>query len=238
MRDLLIIAAGNSTRMGNIQVPKALYPVLGKPNLVNTIQLARPHFDRVLVFCRDGSREVFTKTLGSLDAEVIEIESGFGDGHAVLTALKTREFDAPVVMWGDTYLETDDVFTELLARPAPTESEPMIFPVVQESHPYVTINITFANYVMGADFSKHGELHASGLHDQSVFWIHARRMTEVLTQMHNVLWKNGRYIAESGELNLLNCLHYLWNIEIPARVYLSEFKTHSFNTISDVKKIR
>jgi NDP-sugar pyrophosphorylase family protein len=41
MHSLIIVAAGNGSRMGSIPIPKALFPINGKPNIEWIIESAR-----------------------------------------------------------------------------------------------------------------------------------------------------------------------------------------------------
>lgn len=241
--ELIIIAAGNGKRMGNISVPKVLYPVNGMPNLQRILNAANDAgiFDSVYVVIKESAEndfvDYFHKHPSEVDVHLTSINSGYGDGHAIMEALSQigATDDNAIVVWGDVYIENGMIFKELVSYE--DQCFNVIVPVCKEESPYVTILADQDMNVIGADFSKLGEKHFEGLHDQSVFMINKNAALEVLQTMHNVLWKNGRYISESKELNFLHAMHYLYNFDEPATCYITEYPTKSFNSIDEVKQI-
>jgi bifunctional N-acetylglucosamine-1-phosphate-uridyltransferase/glucosamine-1-phosphate-acetyltransferase GlmU-like protein len=239
--ELIVIAAGNGKRMGDISVPKVLYPVNGIPNLKRILDQAIDSkiIQHVHIVVKDTAYDDFEKYLienpFKISTAIVPINSGLGDGHAIMTALENINTDQEeaIVMWGDTYIEYSSTFKELIRY----KCKSVTLPVVKEDNPYVTILTDEAMKVISADFSKLGEKHLRGLHDQSVFMINKTIVLSTLKLMHNVLWKNGRYITESKELNFLHIFHYLWNINEPAICYITEYPTKSFNSIEEVKQI-
>lgn len=241
--ELIIIAAGNGKRMGNISVPKVLYPVNGMPNLQRILNAANDAgiFDSVYVVIKESAEndfvDYFHKHPSEVDVHLTSINSGYGDGHAIMEALSQigATDDNAIVVWGDVYIENGMIFKELVSYE--DQCFNVIVPVCKEESPYVTILADQDMNVIGADFSKLGEKHFEGLHDQSVFMINKNAALEALQTMHNVLWKNGRYISESKELNFLHAMHYLYNFDEPATCYITEYPTKSFNSIDEVKQI-
>lgn len=241
--ELIIIAAGNGKRMGNILVPKVLYPVNGMPNLQRIINAAEDSqvFRSIQLVVKESAEDAFNEYLEKnpplLDISIIPISSGFGDGHAIMEALTQigGDNEEAVVIWGDTYIENGMLFQELSSYQEQCYN--VIVPVYKEENPYVTILADQDMNITGADFSKLGEKHFEGLHDQSVFMINKNATLEALKVMHSVLWKNGRYISESKELNFLHAMHFLYNFDEPATCYITEYPTKSFNSIDEVKRI-
>jgi bifunctional N-acetylglucosamine-1-phosphate-uridyltransferase/glucosamine-1-phosphate-acetyltransferase GlmU-like protein len=239
--ELIVIAAGNGKRMGDISVPKVLYPVNGVPNLKRILDQAIDSkiIHHVFIVVKDTASDDFEKYLTEnpfkISTTIVPINSGLGDGHAIMSALENinTDLEEAIVMWGDTYIEYSSTFKELIRY----KCSSVTLPVVKEDNPYVTILTDESMKVISADFSKLGEKHLRGLHDQSVFMINKAIVLRTLRLMHNVLWKNGRYITESKELNFLHIFHYLWNINEPAICYITEYPTKSFNSIEEVKQI-
>lgn len=238
---LIIIAAGNGKRMGDISVPKVLYPVNGIPNLKRILSAAESSgiFETVKIVIKESAVGVFTDYFKNnsteLDIELTPINSGYGDGHALMEALHGDDRGNAIVMWGDAYIENGMIFKELSMYEGKCSS--VIVPVFKEQNPYVTILADDDMNIIGADFSKLGEKHFEGLHDQSVFMINKNSVLHTLKTMHDVQWKNGRYISESKELNFLHIMHFLHNRNIPAKCYITEYPTKSFNSIDEVKQI-
>lgn len=237
MANLIIIAAGNGKRMGDIAVPKALYEINGYPNLYNTIVKCDGLFDTIYLVIKSTAFKQFDEFCEKhkFNCILIPIDSGLGDGHALMSALDSIVEDESIVLWGDAYLQNNEIVKELLE--IEYEDSSMIFPVNIEKNPYVTI-ITDENMnAIAADFSKLGENHKEGLHDQSIFKIKNGIILKTLINMHNVLWKNGRYISESKELNLLHALHLLSCGDYPAKAYISDYSVGCFNTCEEALNI-
>lgn len=237
MTTLAVIAAGNGTRMGATTIPKALYPVNNKENLWYNISSATS-FDSIKVFVRNTDVSAFKKFRDKygFDFEIISIISGMGDGHAVMNALDYVEDEDVVVMWGDVHVTNNQIFDELLSAMSGADCS-LIMPVVAEDNPYVTIITDNQLNVMFADFSKLGENHNHGLHDQSIFGIRKSTVKSTLQTMHNVMWKGGRYISESQELNFMHMMHVLYANSTPAKVYITEHAVKSYNTVVEVQSI-
>jgi hypothetical protein len=172
----------------------------------------------------------------------LPITSGLGDGHATLQGflaaerLKAAALSQDVVIaWGDVFFPDAEIIDELLSI-VPLGSG--LLPAVRESHPYVSLLVDERMRCVSADFSKHGEYHSTGLHDQSVFRFSLPVLRASLRELHNALWKNGRYLSPGGELSLLYSFHQLYNSSDPAYVYETEHPTFNFNTIEEVVDIQ
>jgi bifunctional N-acetylglucosamine-1-phosphate-uridyltransferase/glucosamine-1-phosphate-acetyltransferase GlmU-like protein len=235
MTDLIIVAAGNGTRMG-VSTPKVLFPLHGEPNLDRTLRIAKQSetFSRIKVVVSEGSLNHFDPYKN--DVELIPIKSGWGDGHALISALsKSYSFGPAVIIWGDAVLLDDGIFRELSYKNI--KNSPFIIPGVYEDDPYVCFEHNYQMQVKHTLFSKYNERRAFGIHDQSIFKVNAEIIFRALMQAHDFLWKDDRYITENSELNLLNLTHYLWNVDRPAIVYETKHPTYSFNTIEEALKI-
>lgn len=235
---LLIIAAGEATRMGSF--PKAISLIKGKPNLYNTVEKAYEYFDKIYVFSLDKYVSLYEEVIEPFadKCQVRWITSGKGCGDAVLMALKsieTFQLENLVVMWGDVYIVDKKIFEELLDKPMVSS---MLFPVVLEKNPYVWFkhqgnsDIILATTAM---FSKREETVNQGYHDQSIFRINTNHVTDALVTMKNVLWKNDNYM--NGELQFLDIVHYLFNTRGIVQMYETEYVTMSYNTHGELLDI-
>jgi len=247
--DLYIIAAGNGSRM-HANVPKALVPITDEPCLTTTLQQIGHRFRKVFVVTNALIQDQWISYFQRLCADYPElarpvnlsIKSGLGDGHAtlqgILAAEKTSEVPLcqdVVIAWGDVFFPKAEIIDELLSI---TPKGSGLLPAVRESNPYVSLLTDDRMRCVAADFSKHAEDHLTGLHDQSVFRFSLPSLRRSLHELHNALWKNGRYIAPSGELSLLYSFHQLYNSSAPAYVYETEYPTLSFNTVEEVAAIQ
>lgn len=259
--DLYIIAAGKGSRMGG-DVPKALVPITDEPNLTTTLKQIGKKFQNVFVVTNQTIQHQWSKYFLQLkDLELpnlynIPIHSGLGDGHAVLEALESPEMDDigqsadMVVCWGDVFFPHAEIIDEMMQQvemvlPGTLSKRRNNFrtgsgmmPVVREDNPYVTILTDAELNVQSADFSKHGESHPTGFHDQSIFRFDRHSLHKALNDLHNAYWKNGRYITQGGELSLLYTFHYFKNNGVPMKAYETIYPTLSFNTVEEVQQIQ
>jgi NDP-sugar pyrophosphorylase family protein len=247
--DLYIIAAGNGSRI-NVNVPKALVPIVDEPCLTTTLQQIGRRFGRVFVVTNCLVSDKWQAYFDGLEANYPElaelavnlpIRSGLGDGHATMCGLLDAErkigtvAQDVVIAWGDVFFPRAGIFDELLGVSLQGSG---LVPAVYKSEPYVSLLVDEKMRCMSADFSKYGEKHSTGFHDQSVFRFDASRLKKTLGDLHCALWKNGRYITPSGELSLLYSFHYLYNSNDPLYVYETSYPTVSFNTVEEVMDIQ
>jgi bifunctional N-acetylglucosamine-1-phosphate-uridyltransferase/glucosamine-1-phosphate-acetyltransferase GlmU-like protein len=253
MFDMIIVAAGNGTRMGENSIPKVLTRINGKINLLNTLEKIL-EFDqrtklvnRIFIVtnsrnydaistCRNNFLEVnkiFT------EINIISISSGRGDGHAVLESLKyiKQQMSSSFIIWGDAYLTSSNIFDDCIQEEDNNSNYSMIIPVINEKNPYVTFIVDKSMNCVSADFSKRGEQHPSGFHDQCVFLCNNDTIKTGLAILENAFFKNGRYVTDSGELTFLYLVHYFYNCNIPAKAIITDSPVLSYNTLGEVKEI-
>ena len=252
MADLLIIAAGNGSRMGG-SLPKALVPITDEPNLTTTLKQIGSKFQNIFIATNITMKAAWEEYFSNLNAQYptvaanvhnIPISSGRGDGHAVMQTISainapniTTRLEAEVaVVWGDVFFPNAEIIDELFADPLYGKSG--VIPVVMEKSPYVTIKTDFNNMVTHAEFSKLGETNSMGYHDQSVFRFNTFKLTSALSALHAVLNKSGKYITPNGEMSLLHTFHYLYATGHPIHAMETKYPTLSFNTIEEVMSIQ
>jgi NDP-sugar pyrophosphorylase family protein len=250
--DLIIVAAGKGSRMGG-NIPKALLKVGGEVCLTSTLRKIASKFNNVYILTNNAIQSVWDDYFSTIIADEtipihiinVPINSGLGDGHAVMSGLISISEDVDAVLsdnvivcWGDVYFPDLELIDELILN---TSSSTGIIPVVKESNPYVTILVDDDMNCQSADFSKWNECHPTGFHDLSIFKFNTLRLHDVLSVLHCAFWKNGRYITPGGELSLLYTFHAFYNNAdniVPAlKVYESDYITYSFNTPEEVKEI-
>jgi bifunctional N-acetylglucosamine-1-phosphate-uridyltransferase/glucosamine-1-phosphate-acetyltransferase GlmU-like protein len=258
MFDVMIVAAGNGTRMGQTNVPKILTEVNGKPNLWNTLdKFVGCPVGRIYIVVNHRNYEAINKSINEyinkdggyvsslVDAiKIIQIQSGRGDGHAVLEAYKRLKTHTQwmFIMWGDAFITSSDIFNDCVREYSVRFNEgvslpSMFIPVINEVNPYVTFIVSQHMECISADFSKRGEQHPSGFHDQCIFFCDMKVVIPHLETLENAYFKNGRYITDSGELTFLYLVHYLCNIGNSARAIITDSPVLSYNTQGEVKEI-
>ena len=245
--DLYIIAAGKGSRMGG-PLPKALVPINeNEPNISTILKQTSGKFNHRYIVINELAVDAWEQYIsehastGFLDdVSFISIASGLGDGHAVLSALSAVASESAeiVVMWGDVFLQYSETIDELLSKRLSVSTAAGYIPAVMEQNPYVTLLTDSANKIVSADFSKYGENHPSGWHDQSIFYFKRNILLDALIDLNTALWKNGRYITTGGELSMLYVFHYLYNIGSAAVVFETDYPTFSFNTPEEVASIQ
>lgn len=241
MTNLFIIAAGNSSRM-MAHVPKPLLDVGGEKNISRTIRLLSDKFDKVYVVTNKAVDAIWSKYFESVTQKNViklAIPSGLGDGHALKqgfnASLMHSISNEIVVMWADTFLRDAEIVDELLDFEIPEDCAG-VMPVVMEQQPYVTVLCDSNMNVTGVDSSKHGNTHASGWHDQSMFKFNAADLNRELNVVHTVHWKGNQYL--NGELSLqLHLFHYLHNIGKPMLAFETSSAVQSFNTPEELAAI-
>ena len=135
--DLMIVAAGNGTRMGDTNIPKILTKINGYPNLWNTLDKWRmvPSRGKTYLVVNNRNGHLIEQSINDYfkhveksypflshsiveDREhikIIKIESGLGDGHAVLTALHPLPIsNFFFVVWGDAYFTSWNIFEDCI----------------------------------------------------------------------------------------------------------------------------
>lgn len=248
MSELYIIAAGKGSRMGG-SVPKALVPINeSEPNLTTTLKQIGHKFTNVYVVTNRLIQDqwlAYFSSIGDLGKNVtnVPIDSGLGDGHAVLQgfsqsvqAVSTSGDDDIVIAWGDVFIQHGEIIDELLSQSLSQCSG--LLPAIREDNPYVTLLVDNHLNCVSADFSKYGESHQTGFHDQSIFRFDKTILWNCLNHLHVAFWKNGRYVSPGGELSLLYSFHWLYNMKKPVRVYETDYPTLSFNTPAEVIEIQ
>lgn len=235
----------------NVNVPKALVPITDEPCLTTTLQQIGHKFSNVFIVTNVLSSDQWCRYFETLEANYpmlakpivnLPIKSGLGDGHATLQGLlaaeQTKEITLAqdiVVAWGDMFFPHAEIIDELMSIPTKGSG---LLPTIYESSPYVSLLVNEEMQCVSADFSKYEEYHSTGFHDQSVFRFVRPRLRDSLCNLHNALWKNGRYISPSGELSLLYSFHQLYNSGDPAYIYETQYPTLSFNTVEQVVAIQ
>jgi bifunctional N-acetylglucosamine-1-phosphate-uridyltransferase/glucosamine-1-phosphate-acetyltransferase GlmU-like protein len=247
--DLFIIAAGVGSRM-NSNIPKALVPIVDEPCLTTTLQQIAYKFKTVHVVTNilvQNQWTAYFKNLAEKYPELtknlinVPINSGLGDGHATMIGLRyasengTLASDEVTVAWGDVFFPNAEIIDELFSNELQGSG---LLPAVKENNPYVSLLVDEKMRCISADFSKYGEKHPTGFHDQSVFRFNSSHLYDSLTTIHAAFWKGGRYITPGGELSLLYTFHHMYNINRAAYVYETDYPTLSFNTSEEVATIQ
>ncbi len=241
--NLLIVAAGKGSRMGDVSVPKALADVGGKPNLINTIIKLYHNVDDIYVAVSSVQYEQFQQCLKAYNwtdsVRLIVIPSGLGSGHAVMHAMsRIKQIDHKqlLITWGDVYFDSNALVKELTDQKTAEicDTSDLVIPCAFEQHPYLTISVD-------EDMSAKGvvlEPKTPGFHDQSVFLCtNTKAFYKILQSMHHALWNVDHYITANGEFGFLQIVPFMHNIEQPATIYETDNTLLGYNTQEELAKI-
>lgn len=246
--ELLIVAAGKGSRMGEIVIPKTLVSISGVPNLENTVTTIGKYFSKITIAVAHSMVHHFAKFIQERNYKnvfILPIASGLGSGHAVMMALKStvpnlraKTSSPMLVTWGDVYFQNDQLIQELVNEERIYErvkNKPiMIIPCAWDEKPYISISVDGDLCAEGITFNDDRR----GLHDQSLFLVtNPAELYRHLFQMHCAIWNNGSYITEIKEFGFLQVVSYLYNIDKAARVYITENGLLGFNTQQEVTHI-
>lgn len=232
MRDLYIIAAGKGSRM-NSDIPKALMKIGNEINVLRTIRIAEPHFDRIIVVAHSSVKEHWEKLNLSSNTIIKYLDTMYGDGDAVLESLE-EDTKFATIIWGDAVLLNDFYFNILNE----IDIEFGIIPVVYDEAPYVKICVNENEKVSSALFSKYNEVDGPGYHDQCIFTFGADILKFALKVLKHALWKENKYMTTGGELSLLHTFHYLYNTNYHLDILQFDKEiVKSYNTKEELEKI-
>ncbi len=118
MRERLavVLAAGKGTRMKS-ELPKVLFPVLGRPMIHWVLDaLAEARVDRVVVVVGYRAEDVKTELAGRKNLTFVEQTEQLGTGHAVMMAkAELQKHEGPVlIVTGDSPLVQPQTLNKLL----------------------------------------------------------------------------------------------------------------------------
>lgn len=213
-KELFIVAAGKGSRM-NHNKPKAMMKIGEEPNVLRTIRLAFEHYDVIYVGVNEDHMDAWMpirKEIDKFEGKVImmSFKSGLGDGDAVMKMLYHpayigQPFSMTTIVWGDTVFKNSKTFA------GAASAEHSYIPVYHEEKPYVAIKAVGGELATGALFSKFGEVHGPGFHDQSLFVYKSEDLETALNAVHAAGFRNGKYDYPGGEMSLLSTINYLYN---------------------------
>ena len=190
----IILSAGFQTRFDSI-MPKTLMMYDDHQTILEK------NIDTMLNFCDIIYVVINVKSLSEsyefivnkyIGVKLISINSGLGDGHAVLQSLRyinrISTFlpnDRVFLVWGDSIQDEKSLFKSTLN----SYNESFTLPVKYESDPYVQFIIT-DTYINGVKFKRYNDDVSSGYHDYSLFLFNPITMLVVLTLHDENNWNN------------------------------------------------
>ena len=231
----LIVAAGNQNRFLSDK-PKALADYKGECLLDHNIEELSKVCEKVYVVCSTTNEHYFDSKYNK-----IVIESGYGSGDAILSALdqiRPNFRDKCVIQWGDSISHDDIISKTFDAKDLGFFG--IIVPCVYEDHPYVQF-IQKSALSLKVLFSKFNEPVSAGYHDLSIFYCNAFQVYHYLNTYKmwilNPEFDGKKYIyPEHG--NEMEFLDILNQTDIAAKLKIVEnYEDLSFNTIEELEEL-
>ena len=249
-RIAIIPCAGISERMGEIQVPKCLYEIMGKPSLVHLLDQLKNTFSTFYIPISDSNKEIniYKKLIPDEYLENIVFvpsKSGSGDGQAVLDALdifKDKHTDNYLMIcWGDIFIKDVSIINSFLREIETGYSEPLVIPTKEVENPYFTYFLNRNRILKRVAFQRRGQFFDKGLTDLSFFFIKPKSMVLYLNAMRKDQVKENKTEDNSLylELNFLDIVEYLSGKGNPAVSFIvaDTNDISSFNTVKEAEEI-
>lgn len=249
-RIAIIPCAGSAERMGEIQVPKCLYEIMGKPSLVHLLDKLKNIFSTFYIPISDSSKEIniYKKLIPDEYLENIVFvpsKSGSGDGQAVLDALEVFQDKHTdhylMICWGDIFVKDISIINSFFSEIETGYSEPLVIPTKETENPYVTYFLNRNRTLKKVAFQRRGQFFDKGLTDLSIFFTKPKSMFLFLNAMREDQIKKNKTEDNSLhlELNFLDIVEYLNSKGNPAITFIVPDTTgiSSFNTVKEAKEI-
>lgn len=235
-----IICAGLSTRFG---YPKFLSKASdgGITVLEHNLNILKRYHKHIYVVLNEKLELEYRKTVYDICSDlfdVIEIESGKGDAHAIYNALKnTCMRGASMILWGDTILN-EKAYKECMAMDFNAS-----FGIVSayEMDPYVVIK-EYAGNVVDCYFNTESNSKKL-LHDQSLFYIDNAVFLEMFEKysdyINGVLMQITPFIKVRYEYSFIKMMKFIitYYTDIRIKTYVVHDINHTFNTKEEFMKI-
>ena len=239
MEDLMIIpAAGRGTRLAS-DVPKVLFPVLGRPMLDYLLDRYAPHVGCFVVVVHPSFRaEVERYCAGrSMDVEFAVQEEPTGMLDAILIPLdQVRAYDPRRIWitWCDQIAVGSETATELAAQ-ANKGDPALVLPTVWRLAPHIHIVREGAGRIVEILHRREGdEMPATGESDIGLFNLSNRAYCEILPEFARLVGK-GSLTAERNFLPFIPWLQQREEIRtFPAH---DEIESVGVNDTADLRRV-
>jgi len=235
--------------MGDIDIPKALWPINGVPAVIKLMKALYPYFQQFYLPVNNtkSDKELFRTTIGvelMQHTVLVETVPGLGEGDAVWRAMNTfpDNYDGEIlVTWGDTVIMDKDLVPHCLRLFDQIGNQaPMLLPTVIENEPYVAIIRNEYGIVCDVKFRRRGEICYDKEHDLSLFFGNYSSIKRHLTDMANHLRKpDGTYDSFNDELSFLDIVKKISSEgkEVVAVCMGHDNSIGSFNTVGEAQAI-
>ncbi len=248
-RIAIIPCAGKGKRMGDLDIPKPLYPVAGLPAVVRLMSELRLYFSRFFVPISNKETDLQSFTNGIGD-ELMKLTTfvptipGFGDGDAVFHAINALPEDFTgqlLVIWGDTVI-LDKNIVPICLRILSTLRDvcKLVVPTTFEREPYVAIIRDKEGRVCDVKYRRRGQFEHNKEHDLSMFFGYCEDISHFLRILVKKLRREKEgYHSFNSELSFLDIIPEIYREghEVVSPCIGYEGAVMAFNTLEDVYAI-
>lgn len=187
----LIPAAGRGTRLG-YDLPKILYPILGRPMLEHLVSLLGVCGEFVVVASPEG-REPIAEVLGGRGRVAVQREP-LGMADAIAAGLATVTSQSVLIVWGDQVALRPETVAEGV-RLHEAHGNAITVPTVRRRQPYIHFEGARVLQAREGD-----AMPAEGESDAGLFLVETAALRAVLAEPGMAEFARG---AKTGEFNFL-----------------------------------
>ena len=248
-RIAIIPCAGKGKRMGDLDIPKPLYPVGGVPALVRLMSDLRLYFSRFFIPISNKNTDLLSFTNGIGD-ELMKVTTfvptipGFGDGDAVFHAISAlpKNFTGQLlVIWGDTVIVDKNIVPICLQILSTLRDEcKLVVPTTFEKEPYVAIIRDKDGRVCNVRYRRRGQFEHNKEHDLSMFFGYCGDIGHFLRKLEKKLRReNDGYHCFNSELSFLDIIPEIYREghEVVSPCIGYEGAVMAFNTLEEIDAI-
>jgi len=236
--NLVILAAGTNSRFWGQN--KLFAPILGIPNVVNTLIKLQPIVNKYIIVVSSIEQknlliEILTNwnIYTSIEKKLIIliISPGGGCGGALLKCFNNHKkyFKKPfILLWSDVFINQISILENLIIQ-AKRSSVPVILPYTYSRTPYVIFKL-HQNKILEATTEVDSSIPYGGFVDYSIFYIKTPKIIyDILNKLNS--------LNTSSELKFLSIFKELNEQNTPARAIFERYPNYFFNTPEELIQI-
>lgn len=188
----LIPAAGKGTRLG-YELPKILYPILGRPMLEHLVELLGVHCGEFVVVASPEGRAAVAAQLGGRGRVAVQSQP-VGMADAIAAGLAEVESRSVLIVWGDQVALRPETVTRAVSLHEEHGNATTV-PTVRRAKPYIHFEQGKVLQAREGDV-----MPAEGESDAGLFLVEVAALRSVLTEPGIEEFARG---AKTGEFNFL-----------------------------------
>lgn len=223
----LIPAAGRGTRLG-YDLPKILYPILGRPMLEHLVELLGVHCGEFVVVASPEGRAAIASVLGGRGRVAVQ-GAPVGMADAIGAGLAQVTSQSVLIVWGDQVaLRPETVAAAVRVHEA--NGNVITVPTVKRAKPYIHFALPVVLQAREGDV-----MPAEGESDAGLFLVETAALRAVLAQPGVEEAARGAKTGEFNFLPLIPLMARYGRVELAPMV--SEMESVGINTREEAVKV-